>query len=185
MFGEARLDMLGLQRLVQAADDLDGLAARHLHALERLVGGDDPPHLLLDLRQVLVGDRPRGPHVVIEARTHRGAEGELHAVEQPHHRAGHHMGRRMPHHGERPRIALEEHLKRGRAFVREHCVEPHGPAVEEGRDRLAFFSLAGGGARHDLGDDVGEPRSGRELADGAIGEADGRHGAAGLAGGRS
>ena len=138
MVGEARLDVLGLQGLVETADDLHRLVARHLDPLERLVGGDDPPHLGLDLRQVLVGDRPAGPHVVIEAVADGGAEGEFHAVEEPHHGAGHDVGRRVPHHGQGPRIALEEHLDRGRASGGQRRVEPHGLAVEQGRDRLAL-----------------------------------------------
>ena len=58
---------------------------------QRLVGGDDPAHLLLDRRQILVGERAaaRGRReIVIEAVVGRRAEGDLGAREQVLHRLG-------------------------------------------------------------------------------------------------
>jgi hypothetical protein len=117
MGGEAGFDVLGLEGLVEAADDLRRLLPRHLDPLEGLVGLDDPLHLGLDGRQILVGDRPGGPHVVVKALAHRGAEGEFHPVEEPHHGPGHDVGRGMPHHGERPGIAGKEGLEIDRAVA--------------------------------------------------------------------
>ena len=91
--GEPGFDVLDFQRLVQAPDDLNGFCPGHLHPLEGLVGLDDPPHLHFDRRQILVGDWPTGPHVVIKAFAHGRAEGEFHPFEEPHHRTGHHMRR--------------------------------------------------------------------------------------------
>ena len=172
--GQAGFDVLGLQGLVQAADDLQRLLPRHLHPLEGLVGLDDPPHLGLDQRQILVGDRPARPHVVIEAMAHRGAEGELHAVEEPHHRPGHHVGRRVSHHGERAGVTGKERLDRGRALGRQRRVEPHDLPVEQSGDGglLAPFSAGHGG----VADAVGHLRGGGKVAGGAVGQADDRHG---------
>jgi hypothetical protein len=135
MGGEAGLDVLGLERLVEAADDLHGLLPRNLDPLEGLVGLDDPLHLGLDGRQILVGDRAGGPHVVVEALADRGPEGEFHPFEQPHHGPGHHMGRRVPHHRQGPGISREERLEVDRALGGQRGVEAHGPAVEHGCDR--------------------------------------------------
>ena len=134
MLGQAGLDVLGLEGLVQAADDLDRLLPGHLHPLEGLVGLDDPPHLRFDRRQVFVGDRPGGPHVVIEAVADGGAEGELHAVEEPHHRPGHHVGGRVPHHRQGPRVAGRKRLDGDRALRGQRHVEADEPAVEQGGD---------------------------------------------------
>ena len=58
---------------------------------QRLVGGDDAPHLLLDRRQVLLGERAvlgGRREIVIEAVVGRRAEGDLRAREQLLHRLG-------------------------------------------------------------------------------------------------
>jgi hypothetical protein len=177
--GEARLDVLGLERLVEPADDLDGLRPRHLHPLEGLVGGDDPPHLLLDGRQVVVGDRPRGPHVVVEAVARGGAEGQLDAREEPHHGPGHDVGRGMPHHRQGPDVAGEERLDGHGVRGGQRHVEAHRPAVEEGRDRPGLLPRCGL-RRGGCGDDLGQTGGGGIVADGTIGKADGGHGGAGM-----
>ena len=64
-------------------------------AHQRLVGGDDPPHLLLDRRQILVGERAalrRRREIVIEAVVGRRAEGDLRARKQVLHRLGEDVG---------------------------------------------------------------------------------------------
>ena len=139
MLGQARLDVLGLERLVESADDLHRLLPRHLHPLERLVFLDDLLHLGFDHRQVFVGDRPLGPHVVIEALANGGAEGQFDALEEPHHGAGHHMRRRMPHHWQGSRVTRAERFERRLAGLGQRRIEPHGLAVEQRRDRPIFF----------------------------------------------
>ena len=73
------------------------LVARHLEPLERLVGLDDLGHLGLDGGKVLLAELVLQVEVVVEAVVDRRAEGQLHAVEQPHHGPGHHVGAGMPH----------------------------------------------------------------------------------------
>ena len=104
--------MLHFQRLLQIAHDLHGLGPRHLHPLKSLVGGDDLFHFRFDGGEIVVGDRPAGTHVVVEASPDGGAEGELHPFKEPHHSPRHHMRRRMPHHRQRPRIAGIEPFER-------------------------------------------------------------------------
>ena len=173
VIGEASLDVLDLQRLLEIADDLHRLAAWHLHPLERLVGLDDPLHFGLDGRQVFVGDRPRGPHVVIEALADRGAEGEFHAVKQPHHRPGHDMGRRVPHHGQGPGIAREQGLEGDRAGVGQRGVEADSLAVEDGGDRRPTRGSGRAGSR--CCQNVTDAGGGGTLVDGAVGESNVEH----------
>ena len=71
----------------------DVLALPHF-ADQRLVGGDDPPHLLLDRGQILVGERAaigRRREVIIETVVGRRAESDLGAREQLLHRLGEDM----------------------------------------------------------------------------------------------
>ncbi len=178
MGGEPDRDVLGLERLVESADDLDRLLPRHLDPLEGLVGGDDPPHLLLDGRQVLVGDRPGGPHVIVEAVAGGGPEGQFHVREEPHHRPGHDVGGGMPHHRQRPGVAREQRLDRHGPGGGQRHVEAHGMAVEQGGDRPGFFLRRG--LRHrGVADDVGQAGRGGIVTGGAVGEADVGHGGAG------
>ena len=175
MLGEAGFDVLDLQRLGEVADDLHGLRPRHLDPLESLVGLDDPPHLGLDRRQVIVGDRPRGSHVVIEALAHSGAEGEFHVLKEPRHRPGHDVGRGMPHHGQRPGVAGVERFELDRAVGRQRRVEAHRLAVEHRGDRPEgrFFSGCDG---CDGVQGIGHAVSRGRVVDGAIGKADVEHG---------
>ena len=77
---------------------------------QRLVGGDDPPHLLLDRGQILLGERAAlggRREIVIEAVVGRRAEGDLRAGKQVLHRLGEDMGdnRGGPARARRPRRA--------------------------------------------------------------------------------
>ena len=157
---------------------LRGLLPWHFHPLEGLVGLDDPLHLGLDGRQILVGDRAGGPHVVVKALAHRGAEGEFHPLEEPHHGPGHDVGRGMPHDGERPGIAGVEGLEIDRAVRRQRGIEPDGRAVEHRRDRTAA-ALGAGCAGRSSAEDVGDAGGRLTRADGAVGEANVEHGAEG------
>ena len=90
------VDVLHLERLAQIAAELDRLLAVHLDPLERLVLLDDPGHLGLDLREVGLRQGVLHLEIVIEAVGHGRPEGQLHALEQPHDRPGHHVRTGMP-----------------------------------------------------------------------------------------
>jgi len=171
--GQAGLDVLGLQGLVEPADDFDGLLARHLDPLKGLVGLDDPPHLRLDGGEILIGDRAGGPHVVVETVAHSGTEGELDALEEPHHGPGHDMRRRVPHHRQGPRVAGGKRLHGCGALGRQGSVEADERAVEQGGDGgvSAPFSAGRGG----VADAVGHRRCGGKVTGGAVWKADGGH----------
>ena len=170
MGGQAGLDVLHLEGLVEPGDDFHRLRPRHLDPFEGLVGGDDLLHLGLDGRQVLVGDGAAGPHVVVEALADGGAEGEFHALEESHHGPGHNVGCRVPHHAEAARVTGEDRLDGGGAFGWERSVEAGDGTVEQGGDGPLF---AGG---RGVGGGLGEPGAGWVVAGGAVGEADVRHG---------
>ena len=170
--GEARLDVLCLEGLVEAGDDLHCLLPRHLDPLERLVGGDDLPHLLFDPGEIVVGDRLRRPHVVVEPGPDRRPEGKLDAWKEPHHRPGHDVGRGVAHHRQGPRIAREQPFDQRLALGGERSVEPDRLPIEEGGDRRQLLLPATGHADGDI------RQSGAvgKLAGIAIREADGGHG---------
>ena len=176
MLGQSRLDVLDLQRLPEIPDNLHGLVAGHLDPFELLVGRDDSLHLGLDQRNVVVRDRPAGPHVVIEAGAHGRPEGQFDAVEEPHHGAGHHMGRRVTHHGQCPRVTGHEQFERHLTGRGQRCVEPHGLAVEQGRDRPRLSRALSRRGQSHFGNDIGHPRSLWILTNDAIGKTDGGHG---------
>ena len=177
MRGEAGFDVLGLERLIEATDDLRRLFPRHLDPFKGLVGLDDALHFGLDGRQVFVGDRAGGPHVVIEALAHRRAEGEFDPFEEPHHRPGHDVGRGMPHHRERPGIACVEGLQIDRAGGRQRGVEAHGLAVEHRCDGAAPALLRAACAGRSAAENVGDAGGRLTRADRAVGEANVEHGA--------
>ncbi len=89
--------MFDLERLAQILAELHGLAAVHFDPLERLVFLDDLGHFRLDRGKVVLGKRPLGLKVVVEAVFDRRPEGKLDAVIEPHHGAGHDVRRRVPH----------------------------------------------------------------------------------------
>ena len=170
--GEARLDVLCLEGLVEAGDDLHRLLPRHLDPLEGLVGGDDLPHLLFDPGEIVVGDRLGRPHVVVEPGPDRRPEGKLDAWKQPHHGPGHDVGRRVAHHRQGARIARKKPLDERLAMLRKGSVEPDGLSIEEGGNRRQLLLPATGHADGDI------RQSGAlgKLAGIAIREADGGHG---------
>ena len=89
--------------------------------------------------------------VVIKAVVDRRTEGQLHALEQPHHRPGHHMGARMPHDPQGLGIFFGQQPQRHFAVARQR---------RDGIDRLAIdFGRHGGlgQAGADIGRDVDRP----------------------------
>jgi hypothetical protein len=105
---EAGLDVLDLELLAEFLAEFERFGPRHFDPLELLVRGDDLLHLCFDLRKIFLGDRLRQREVVIEAGGGGRPECQLHAVVEPHHGLGHHVGRAVPHHGERFGILLGE-----------------------------------------------------------------------------
>ena len=77
-----------------------GLGRRHLAQLERMVGGDALAHPRLDGREVVRGERTRQQEVVVEAVVDDGADAELGAGEQVHHRLGEDVRGGMAHRAE-------------------------------------------------------------------------------------
>ena len=91
-----------LKRLAQVGDELAGLGDRQAEPLERLGVLDDPGHLGLDRREVVLGEAAAGHvDVVVEAVGGGRAEGEPDAREEPHDGPGHDVGRRVPEDVER------------------------------------------------------------------------------------
>ena len=86
----------GLEAFAMVEEELADLLAVPFLADQRLVGGDDAAHLLLDRGQVLVGERAAAGgrrEVVIETVVGRRAEGDLRAGKQVLHRLGEDMGK--------------------------------------------------------------------------------------------
>jgi hypothetical protein len=130
-----------LERLAHVAELLEGLVARDGHAPEVALFPDDLEHRLLDLREVVLGEGALGLlEVVVEAVVDRGADGDLGAREEPLHRVGHDVGRRVADDREAARVLRgHELVRRGRVDRR---VEVDDFAVDrEGDDVLqeAFF----------------------------------------------
>ena len=170
--GEARLDVLHFQRLLEISHDLHRLLPWHLHSLKRLVGLDDLLHLGLDQGQIVVGDRPARPHVVIKAFANGRPEGQFDVGKEPRYRTGHDVGGGVPHHGQRPRIAGGEPFDQSLACCGQRRIEPDGLAVQKSGDR----PLLPRAPLDRLGDDVTHPRSLGKLVDDAIGKTNGGHG---------
>ncbi len=94
LVGDQVLDQLDLVVLALGLEALDRLGDRQLAALEVLVGLDVLAHLLLDARQVVLGQAHalREVEVVVEAVLDRRADRDLHARVELHHRGREHVG---------------------------------------------------------------------------------------------
>ena len=125
-----------LYDLLQVAADLQGLVARLLDSLERLIQLDDLLHLGFDGREILLRERLVAVEIVVEPVFDGGSERQLHALVQPHHRAGHDMGRGMPHDGQRLGVPPRKHPQLHVAVGGEFVVEPYELPVNFGRNRL-------------------------------------------------
>ena len=125
--------MLDLERLRQVAADLDRLGPRNLDPLELFVLLDDLGHFGLDLGEVLFAQFVRQVEVVIEAVVDRGAKGQLHPFEQPHHGPGHHVRARMAHDAQRFGIFARQQLERRFALGRQRADRVDHLAVDLGR----------------------------------------------------
>ncbi len=144
-----RLDDLALELL--AVQTLQGFCPRYVLTDERLVGGDDRPHLVLDPRQVL-GRHVRGDvEVVVEAVGDRGADRVAGAGPQASHGLGQDVGGRVP---KDVQPVVGPHVDRlDRDVPRRHegqvaqlAVDARrdGRGRERGADRLPLGELHGG-----------------------------------------
>src|SRR5205085_4766694 len=85
-------DQLHLVRLAEFVFQGDRLLAREHTPFKRLSASDYLPHLLLDLRQVFIRNRPWQLEIVIESVLDRRPDGVLHPRKQLPHRLGHDVG---------------------------------------------------------------------------------------------
>ena len=169
MVGQAGFDVLDLQALAQVLAELQGLVAVHFDPLERLVFLDDPGHLGLDLGEILFGEPPLGLEIVVEAVLDRGPEGQLHAVEQPHHRPGHDVGAGVPHDVQGLGVAAGDQPQGDLAFFGQEGV---------GADELAIDLGGQGGlgqARADFGGNIDGADAAGIFQDFAVGQIDFEH----------
>ena len=113
--------------------------------LERLGVLDDPGHLGLDGREVVLGEAAAGDlDVVIEAVGGGRPEGEPHAREEPHDGPGHDVGGRVPQDVERLAVprGQDPQLDRGVVAVLERPIEVDDRAVGHRRDGRVGQPLA-------------------------------------------
>ena len=163
---------LGLERLAGPREEIADLLAAPDFPHQRLVGGDDPPHLRFDCRQILLGEGAaagRRREVVIETVVRRRAEGDLRAGEQVLHRLGQQMREVVADQLKRVLlVARSDEGEIGIAFQRP--VEVANLAVDARRQRRL------GQARPDRRGDIGRGRALRHFLHGAVGKADLEHG---------
>ena len=129
--------MLDLERLAQFSAQDNRFFARNLDSLEGLVFLDDPGHFGLDLRKILLRDRMFHQEVVVEPVVDRRPESQLDALEQPHHRPGHHVGARVTHHVERFGVLVGQQPEGDLTVVGQTRIGPHHPSINHrGKSRL-------------------------------------------------
>ena len=146
----------GLERLATLDEEITHLVASPHLAHQRAVGGDDSPHLLLDRREVLLGEWAMlggGREVVIEAVVRRRAEGDLGSWKEVLHRLG-----------EDVRIIVTDQLERFALVARSDQCELR-VALERPHDvaDLAVDLRRQGGAGKPGTDRRGDVRRGRAL----------------------
>ena len=151
LFGQPFLQVLDLERLPQVAAELDRRAAVHLDPLERLVFLDDAGHFGLDPREILLRELVLHLEVVVEALGHGRPEGQLHPLEEPHHRPGHHVGARVAQQSQGLGVFGGDQPQGDLAFGGQQFAGPHQPPVHFGRQRGL------GQPRADLGGNLGRP----------------------------
>ena len=169
LLGQPVFEVLHLQRLPQIAAELDRLLAVHLDPLERLVLLDDPGHLGLDLGEVGLREGVLHLEIVVEAVGHRRPEGQLHAVEQPHHRPGHHVRTRMAQQIQGLGVLAGDQAKGDLAVGGQRLVGPHQAAVHFGGQRGL------GQTRADVGGNVDRSNATRVFEGFSVGQGDFQH----------
>ena len=137
MIGQARIDVLDLVFLPQAVADFQRLGTWNFDPLKRLIQLDDLFHLRFDRGKILLLQRLGHVEVIIKAALHRRPERKLHSLLQPHDRASHDVGRRVPHHAQRLRIFHREDANLDLAVRRQLVVESDNLAIDlRGHRRL-------------------------------------------------
>ncbi len=158
----------GLEAFALLLEEVAHLVARPDLADQRLVAGDDPPHLLLDRRQILVGEWPAlrsGREIVVEAVVGRRSEGDLGTREQVLDRFGEDMRIIVADQLERVLLVARRDQRQLRVAL-ERPVEIAHLAIDPGGHRRL------GEAGADGGGDVGGGRALGHLANRAVGEPD-------------
>ena len=107
--------------------------------------------------------------VVVEAVGHGRPEGQLHALEQPHHRPGHHVGTGMPQQIQRLGVFAGDQTKSDLAVGGQQLADPHHLPVHLGGQRGL------GQTRADLGGDVDRPNAMPVLEGFSVGQSDFEH----------
>ena len=108
--------------------------------------------------------------IVVESAGHRRPEGQLHAVEQPHHRPGHDVRTRMAQQIQGLGVFAGDQAKGDLAVGGQRLVGPHQPAVH-------FGGQSGlGQTRTDVGGNVDRSNATRILEGLSVGEGDFQHG---------
>ncbi len=163
-----RLDDLGLVVLAQLAEITNRVGAGHDQTGDRQILLDEFGHAFLDRRQVFRGERALVGKIVVEAVLHHRPDGHLGIGEQLFDRLGQQVRGGMP-----------DDLQAFRILVR-HDGEIRVLLDAIGGIHQLAIDLAGERrARQPGTDGFGHLRHGHgvvELASGAIGQADGRHG---------
>ena len=161
----------GLEGLAPPRPAIDQLLARPDLANQRLVARDDAAHLLLDDRQVLLGEGSAiggGREIIIKAVVGRRAEGDLGAGEQVLHSLGEDVGIIVTN--ELERLLLVAGGDDGEAGI---LLQRPGEIAHFAVDLRGERRLGEAGA--DRRRDVRRGRSRRDLAHGAVGKRDRKH----------
>ena len=130
---------------------------------------DDPGHLGLDLGEVGLGEGVLHLEIVVEAAGDRRPEGQLHAVEQPHHGPGHDVRTRMAQQVQGLGVLAGNQAKGDLAVGRQWLVGPHQATIHFGGQ--GGFSQT----RADLGGNVDRSNVTRVFESLSVGEGDFQH----------
>ena len=169
------VDVLNLQLLRHAIDELHGLIPATDEPLEWLSRIDDRLHFGLDAREVVFTDFVVAGDVVIEPLPGRRPERQLDTRPQPHDGPRHDVRTRVPHDPQRSRIFLREQLNRngslgGGLGQRTHQIDDGLPHLRPDRRRCESWA--------DCHRDIKCRRLVGMLNNRTIGQANGQHGVA-------
>ena len=161
----------GLEPLALLLEEFAHLVAGPDLADQLLVGADDPPHLLLDRGEVLLGERPAlgsRREIVIEAVVGRRAEGDLGAGKEVLHRLRKDVRVIVPDQLERVGLVARRDQSELAVLLERPGKVAH-LAVDPRRERRL------GQPRPDRRGDVRRRRPAHDLADRSIGQLDREH----------
>src|SRR5262249_46295151 len=105
------IDVFDLVPLSQVMAQGTGLRSRTFEAFEGFSVCDDAPHFLFNAWKIFFPNGGCDVDVVVEAVLEARPERQLHAGEETHDRASHHMGAAMAQHAERIRVFVRENLE--------------------------------------------------------------------------